>query len=232
MPLSIKESKELLVKIFRLTLATAERRPEDAVTAFSDILDSAIECPAVECPAVECCNNISEISHHDSMYDDMPALVPIQRSFAPSFNPFTDDEVKLVISEEPVAAKPLSVDYNVADGTRVVYASAAAVETQEEEAAAAADEEQEEEAAAADEEQEEAAEEEEEEEEAADEEQEEEAGEEQEEDAGEELQLVPVRIKKVTYWKDELTGDIYQYLPDDECGDKVGTYVDGKPVFA
>jgi hypothetical protein len=55
-----------------------------------------------------------------------------------------------------------------------------------------------------------------------------------EEDAEEEveLDLEPVRIKKVMYWKDVNSGDIYTYIPEDEgVGDKVGTYVDGKPVF-
>jgi hypothetical protein len=47
-----------------------------------------------------------------------------------------------------------------------------------------------------------------------------------------ELDLEPVRIKKVMYWKDVNSGDIYTYIPEDEgVGDKVGTYVDGKPVF-
>ena len=46
-----------------------------------------------------------------------------------------------------------------------------------------------------------------------------------------ELDLEPVRIKKVIYWKDINSGDIYESLPDDEVGEKVGQYVDGKPVF-
>ena len=61
---------------------------------------------------------------------------------------------------------------------------------------------------------------------------EEEAEEEAEAEAEEvELNLEPVRIKKVIYWKDTDSGDLYAYLPDDEVGDKVGSYVDGKPVF-
>ena len=46
-----------------------------------------------------------------------------------------------------------------------------------------------------------------------------------------ELDLEPVRIRKVIYWKDKESGDLYQYLPDDEVGDKVGSYVNGVPVF-
>ena len=55
---------------------------------------------------------------------------------------------------------------------------------------------------------------------------------EEEADEEVELDLEPVRIKKVMYWKDVNSGDIYTYIPEDEgVGDKVGTYVDGKPVF-
>lgn len=54
---------------------------------------------------------------------------------------------------------------------------------------------------------------------------------EEEEEEEVELNLEPVRIKKILYWKDIDTGDLYTYLPDDEVGDKIGSYVDGKPVF-
>ena len=53
----------------------------------------------------------------------------------------------------------------------------------------------------------------------------------EEDDEAVELNLEPVRIKKVIYWKDTDSGDLYAYLPDDEVGDKVGAYVNGKPVF-
>ena len=46
-----------------------------------------------------------------------------------------------------------------------------------------------------------------------------------------ELDLEPVRIKKTIYWKDVNSGDIYEMLPEDEVGDIVGKYVDGKPIF-
>jgi hypothetical protein len=62
------------------------------------------------------------------------------------------------------------------------------------------------------------------------EEEEEEAPPEEEEEEVE-LDLEPVRIRKVIYWKDKENGDLYQYLPDDEVGDKVGSYVNGVPVF-
>ena len=69
---------------------------------------------------------------------------------------------------------------------------------------------------------------------AEDEEDEEEEAEDDEvetEDEAVELNLEPVRIKKVIYWKDTDSGDLYAYLPEDEVGDKVGAYVNGKPVF-
>lgn len=43
--------------------------------------------------------------------------------------------------------------------------------------------------------------------------------------------LEVVRIRKVLYWKDTETGDLYAYMPEDEVGDKVGKIEDGKPTF-
>lgn len=43
--------------------------------------------------------------------------------------------------------------------------------------------------------------------------------------------LEVVRIKKVLYWKDSETGDLYVYMPEDEVGDKIGRVVDGKAVM-
>jgi hypothetical protein len=45
------------------------------------------------------------------------------------------------------------------------------------------------------------------------------------------LNLEPVRIRKIIYWKDVDSGDLYQYLPDDEVGEKVGGYINGIPVI-
>jgi len=148
----------------------------------------------------------------------MPPLIPLNA--APSSGLYEalnkmmsqrdDDTVKLVISEtQELESKP----------TVTVPASSTVVAEEEEEAADEEEEQEEDEA-----EEDEAAYE-------VEEGDEEEAAAAEEEEQEQELELVPVRIKKVTYWKDEPTGDIYQYLADDECGDKVGTYVDGKPVF-
>jgi hypothetical protein len=40
-----------------------------------------------------------------------------------------------------------------------------------------------------------------------------------------ELNLEPVRIKKILYWKDSDNGDLYTYLPNDEVGDKIGALI-------
>jgi translation initiation factor IF-2 len=45
------------------------------------------------------------------------------------------------------------------------------------------------------------------------------------------LNLEPVRIRKIIYWKDVDSGDLYQYLPDDEVGERVGGYINGIPVI-
>jgi hypothetical protein len=214
MPLSFQESKNLMVKMFRLALAASERRSEDAVRTFSDIVDSTFAgpLPNFQAPHVfpfqttyragqQDEDGISTISRTSS--NDMPPLVPLDAKVDNGYDYFGIDK--------PVAEE---------EGVKLVISEAEA-----DEAAADEDDEAEAEAKAEDDEADEEADEEE-----ADEEVDE-ADEEEAEEEEEELQLVPVRIKKVTYWKDELSGDIYQYLPDDECGDKVGTYVDGKAVF-
>lgn len=222
MPLNMHESKKLIVGMFRLALAASERRSEDAVKAFSEILDTTIVDSPQQKPwtchpyqpsrfDIDAASSVSDSS-------SMPELVPLStvHNYLRTMNvqqDQADDTVKLVISETE-EQKPLDSNHPV--NTRIDSASntttvLSAPEQKEEEAED--DEEQEEEAE-------------------DDEEQEEEEDEEEQEDVEEEeLQLIPVRIKKVTYWKDELTGDIYQYLPNDECGHKVGTYIDDKPVF-
>ena len=204
-----------MVKMFRLALAASERRSEDAVRTFSDIVDSTFTGPSPNFQAPHVFpfqttyragqrddDGISTISRTSS--NDMPPLVPLDAKVDNGYDYFGIDKpvaeeegVKLVISEA-VADEEEEADADEADADE---ADADDADEADEDADEDADEEEEDADADADEEEE------------------------------EELQLVPVRIKKVTYWKDELSGDIYQYLPDDECGDKVGTYVDGKAVF-
>jgi hypothetical protein len=229
------EMRMLLIRVVKMMLATAERRSDDAIKAFTEILDSA--APAEEQARTvpwSSFNVRSSCNDDDSdIFDDLPALIPISRlptaTTAPTASaptaaaPAVDEgNVDLVISEEScVSAATAPAPAKTVQAVQTIVMN---VCTPAEEEEAATDEEEKEEEAVEEEEQEE----EEQEQEAADEEEEQE----QEEAADEqELDLVPVRIKKVTYWKDELTGDIYQYIADDECGDKVGTYVDGKPVF-
>jgi len=224
MPLNMNESKKLIVGMFRMALAASERRSEDAVKAFSDILDTTIveqqqkpwSCPPYQQSRfdIDAASSVSDAS-------SMPELVPLStvHDYLRTMNvkqQQDDDAVKLVISEteegqEQQQAQALDSNHPV--NTRIGSTSNTTTVQEKE----VEDDEQEEEDDDDEEEEEEEAEEEEE--------------DDDEEEEGEELQLIPVRIKKVTYWKDELTGDIYQYLPNDECGHKVGTYIDDKPVF-
>ena len=233
----------LLIRVVKMMLATAERRSDDAIKAFTEILDSAVPSPAEEQEQGQAARTVpwssfnvrSSCNDDDSdIFDDLPALIPISRlptaDAAPTAPAVDEGNVDLVISEEscvsaattvpaPAPAKTVQAVQTIVMNVCTPAEEEEAAEEEEEQEAADEEEEQEaadEEEAAADEEEQEA----------ADEEQEKAAEEEEQE-----LDLVPVRIKKVTYWKDELTGDIYQYIADDECGDKVGTYVDGKPVF-
>ena len=219
MPLTFQESKNLMVKMFRLALAASERRSEDAVRSFSDIVDSTFTSHRVE-PRVfpfqatyhtgqskRDDDAVSTISGTSS--NDMPPLGPLATA-SPVYDYFGvsalphDEEVKLVISEDDAPIQSAVVAEEKPEDKE----DDDEVEGEDEEEVEEDDDEVEEE-----------------------DEIEEEVEEEEVEEEEQELELVPVRIKKVTYWKDELSGDIYQYLPDDECGDKVGTYVDGKPVF-
>jgi len=176
-----------------MALATAERRSEDAVSAFSDIVNSTFQAPTAVTHTIyhnRDDDSMSSISMTSS--DDLPPLVPINTPVYDYFGVSAqDDGVKLIITEDekPVVEKQSGHD----DKKAGVNEEEEVDETEEEEV--------------------------------------EEVEEQSEEEEEQELELVPVRIKKVTYWKDETTGDIYQYLPDDECGDKVGMYVDGKAVF-
>jgi len=156
----------------------------------------------------------------------MPPLVPFAET-VPASAP-----IELVISEVASDGPGDTLFENITKGTKLKVEEEEAEEAEEEEV----EEEEAEEAAGEEEVEEEEAEEAAEEE--APEEEVEEAEEEEEEEVEEaeeeevlELDLEPVRIKKVIYWKDINSGDIYESLPDDEVGEKVGQYVDGKPVF-
>jgi hypothetical protein len=155
----------------------------------------------------------------DDSCADMPPLVPF--NYEPAVPP-----IELRISEIKGDLPAGGLFEEITKPTTVPVVS---VEEEDDELV------EEEEEVAEEEEDEVAEEEEEEEEEVADEEEEEgvdvKAKEDEEEEEVLELDLEPVRIKKTIYWKDVNSGDIYEMLPEDEVGDIVGKYVDGKPVF-
>lgn len=265
-------NREMLVQVFRIAVASAAGKIDDAVEAFRRFVytEKGLD------------DNISVISGTPDDYNDLPSLVPVTQSTefwhkfmkssvaevartADAVATEDDDEmpplislataavgaqsqhIDLVISEteqeatqsqtqsqsqsqsQPKAQRTPSVSSSLGENEvgDDEEAEGSDAEGSEDEAEATDAEEGSEEEAEAEEEGSEAeAEAEEEEEEEA------EAEEEAEPEAEEiELNLEPVRIKKVIYWKDSDSGDLYAYLPEDEVGDKVGSYVNGKPVF-
>lgn len=263
MPLSTNE-KNLLISVFRMSLAVSERRNDDAVNAYADILNEVTG------------------STSSSDYDDMPPLVSLAANLAV---PAPPKPIDLVISELPsaiISDSFISQPYGMGNFVRAPPAfcgppsaacdapnascNVSAIDNDGEDAVVEeyagslsddsedVDEEDDDDADTdadvdccnghIDDEEQEVVEAEDdadvdccnghiddEGQEAVDQEavKAEEAEEEEVEEV--ELELEPVRIKKVIYWKDSNSGDIYACLPDDEVGDKVGQYVDGKPVF-
>ena len=209
MHLSKSESKAVLVNLFRLSLALSEKRNDDAISAYSRILDYTL---------------------YDAD-DELPSLIPIVQP--------KQDEIDLIISEikqEPTeTAVPTLYPTAISAGSGVPTTSAPITYNNMASAFASvlnnrkdfehelshinhtgSDDEVEESFVSGEEDEEE---------------EEEEEGEEEEEEEEEELPLESVRIKKVFYWKNTDNGDIYKCLPDGELGEKVGRYVDDKPVF-
>lgn len=224
MPLNTNETKALLLNIFRLTLAASERRTDEAAHTFGLILDTII-LPNLN----DAIGDISSIHH-------------------------VGDEINLVIQEVPESnenvvgasgtdnpSRPNIVSTNQcvnnnSDEESDVEEESAEEETVDEETVVeesveeeSVEEESVEEAVEEEEVKEKAVEEKTVEEKTVEEELEEESA--VEEESVVELNLDPVRIKKVLYYMDRDNGDLYTYLPDDEVGDKIGSYIDGKPVF-
>jgi hypothetical protein len=215
MPLTKNESKKILLNAFRLALAVSEKRTEDATVAYSNILDSALAQGAED-------------------DDDMPPLISLGKP---------DSNIKLVISEIEQQQRDQEKKQQHNDHVPFAFPSAvvsppdADADDYEDEAMVEAlgqdksDTEEEEETEEVEDSVVDEAEEAEESVVDGDKAEEEEDEDEEAEEDVEELELEPVRIKKVIYWKDSKSGDIYVCLPEDEVGDKVGRYVDGKPVF-
>lgn len=206
MPLSTTEVKNLLKDVFRLVIALNKDDQTQALSAFSSILDTAITDEYADMPTLEQVPAVSRTLFRP-IHADMSELEEVFRPSVPRAPVVAqvnhDDDVHLVISEKVEPDDELSV----IEQSEVINVpdgddeEVEAVEIDEDGNEVPAEEE-----AAADEEEAVA-------------------------DEEVELDLEPVRIRKVIYWKDKETGDLYQYLPDDEVGDKVGSYVNGVPVF-
>jgi len=198
MPLNPAETKAMLIQLFRLTLAVKEQRTEDAVRAFTTILDSSLEPVAVPALVGVDINDVASEAEGD-------VQLIISETAPPPLNPVAEPLVHRSFPVNTVGSafgdkselSSISGD-EAGEDVSVINEDEASVAEMASVAEADAEEE----------------------------------GEEVEAEEEVDLELEPVRIKKVMYWKDVNSGDIYTYLPEDEgVGDKVGTYVDGKPVF-
>jgi hypothetical protein len=228
MPLSKCESKAILVNLFQLSLALSEKRTNDAVSAYSRILDYTLYDQSDELPSII-----------QPKQDEIDLIISEIRQEVPTAVPTLCPTINHAVSVEPTTSAPVSYSNmtsaipvglrrNFEDDLSDIDHAGSGDEFEEgEDVSEASDYEGDAEKAADKEVAEE------EEEEAEEEEEEEEAEEEEEEEAEEEeeLPLESVRIKKVFYWKNTDNGDIYKCLPDGELGEKVGKYVDDKPVF-
>jgi hypothetical protein len=232
MPLSTTEVKNLLKDVFRLVIALNKDDQPQALSAFSSILDTAMDDEYADMPPLETATvwppfrpvhptpietlfrPTAERATVERPTAERPtAERPTAERYVTEHAPLhtsstTEDEVHLVITEQP--EDELSVIEPQTDDDEGV--EAVELDDDGNEVTSPQEEEEEEEEVPAEEE--------------------EVPAEEEEVPADEvELDLEPVRIRKVIYWKDKESGDLYQYLPDDEVGDKVGSYVNGVPVF-
>ena len=222
----MNETKALLLNIFRLTLAISNHNQNEAISTFSNILDGVIVLDG----------HFGDISSISNVDDDGIKLVI--------------NEEKLVNNEEPVqVAVPVvsgQTTYNFPANVNDIQDNRTMEETKDGEDDLEDDEVVEDDDEVVEEEQEddEVVEDDHEvvEEEQEDDVEDDEVVEEEQEDDVEvveveqeeeevELNLEPVRIKKVLYWKDLDNGDLYSYLPNDEVGDLVGSYMDGKLIL-
>ena len=243
------DSKEQIVQMFRMALCVATGKINDAVTVFRNVVNG-LEI-AEQTSKQRAASSTSEYDDMPGLVadDEMPGLVPLHEPMddhagIPQTSPCYCDEmppltqqsrfdytkipprvsqsgtadaqraddalIGLVITETETETdtvsvsvqNPLSSNTGDDDSNDLVEMAIAAAETADDSDAADSDDEDEDEADGSDSEEETV-----------------------------ELNLEPVRIKKVIYWKDADSGDLYAYLPDDQVGDKVGAYVNGKPVL-
>ena len=224
MPLNLQEKKALLLNLFRIACSRSE---ETATDAFSHILDANVfpelATGGAETPKSDDSASGAVAANHIITLDTDTGV----RTF--HHDPL-NTAIDLVISEED--------GDDADDGTlshitgSVNHVEAAADKEAEEEEAEDGEEEDaegaEEEDAEDEEEDAEGAEDEdaEGEEEDAEDEEEDAEGEEEEEEG---LEVETIKINKIYYWKDVNSDDVYTCVPpDDDVGDKVGTYKNGK----
>ena len=203
MPLNTSETKALLLNVFRLTLAVSEKRESDAINTFSNILDGII-VQNIDNAVLD----ISSIANEENNHVDEINLV-IQEDTDGDNKPLTTET-----SFHPLISK--KGEKNGMEEELVVEDEQHNLVEEEEEEEEDLEEEEEDLEEVIEEEEEEL---------------EEVIEEEEEEEEEVELNLEPVRIKKTLYWKDLDNGDLYTYLPDDEVGDLIGAYKDGKIIF-
>uniref|UniRef100_A0A6C0DS01 Uncharacterized protein n=1 Tax=viral metagenome TaxID=1070528 RepID=A0A6C0DS01_9ZZZZ len=246
-------SKEHIVQIFRIAVAAAAGKVDEAVNAFRGVLNTS-DISVIDEHSVRDVDTARAPWNNEAWWnaagldhDDMPPLIPLSSPVEPIYvhtklptavEPQTQ-HIDLVITEtEQPAPVPAATDKfelgddendvevevsddEAGDGDDDDEADASGEDADDDEADASGEDADDDEGDADDDEPEAEAE--------AEAEAEGEAEAEAEADEVEELD--PVRIKKVLYWKGRDSGDLYAYLPDDEIGDKVGAYVDGKAVF-
>ena len=208
--------KTILTNVFKIAL-TAQHRPEEAVRAFSTVLDELMKderAGDVLANAVD----LSSISGDSATSDvvDVEPPVPANSPAGPTVK--CESNIELKVEEAPNAVPSTIV---LAEEDRL-----STNQLEEHTDAEAEDECVSDDQAAAEVEDDESADDDSADAEAAD---VEDADEDDSDSYLERLEVV--RIRKVLYWKDTETGDLYAYMPEDEVGDKVGKIVDGKAVF-
>ena len=238
MPLSTHQ-RNLIIGMFKLTMAISSQRVDDASREFENILTTYEEQISTLTLRYNIDDTVSTISNCCSIPNNVYTYERTPSVTGSTGFKSCNNDVELVISEEvqssqkntvlasslsnTILEKPVESVHKDSDHEDSVLNKAVLEESFEEEVVEEESVVQEESVVDEEADDEEVVDEEADDEEVVD--------EEVVDEEADELELVPVRIKKVTYWKDEKSGDIYEYLPGDECGEKVGTYVEGKAVF-
>jgi len=208
MPLNQQEKKALLLNLFRIACSRSE---ETATDAFSHILDANV---FPELATIGADTPKSDDSASGAVAANHVITLDTDTGVRTFHQDPLNTAIDLVISEE---------DHAEDETLSHIVGSVNHVETE-------ADAEGEEEDAEGEEEEEDAEEEDAEEEDAEGEE-EEDAEEEDAEEEEEGLEVETIKINKIYYWKDVNSNDVYTCVPpDDDVGDKVGTYKNGKFV--